>query len=304
MDSKFTKPKGFGEILDHTFNLCKKHFKEFFLILLILMGPVYLIQAILQLMSGTSFFRQVGTGSDWFEQMLSSFEESGTFESSSISADIGVIVIAIVSFLLFPVAEAAVLFAVNHIRNNEEFSSGLVIKEAFSRFWPMLGSSLLFGLITFGIILIPVAIIAGAGFGVSAIGHPIVGILTGVLLFFAFALVIGLLITRWSFYFASVILDRQSPGLSRSWRLTKKRTWPLFGLYIVFYLIISSISFAVQASLGLSLGNSVLLSIISNLITIITTMFFTVGYAVMYLDLKTRHDADDLKEMIEDYYLK
>jgi hypothetical protein len=30
-------------------------------------------------------------------------------------------------------------------------------------------------------------------------------------------------------------------------------------------------------------------------------MIFSVGYAVMYLDLKVRHDADDLKEMIEDY---
>ena len=40
---------------------------------------------------------------------------------------------------------------------------------------------------------------------------------------------------------------------------------------------------------------------IVSLASIFTTLIFSVGYAVMYLDLKVRHDADDLKEMIEDY---
>jgi len=69
----------------------------------------------------------------------------------------------------------------------------------------------------------------------------------------------------------------------------------------VFSLIVSSISYAVEVSFGIFLGNSVLLSIISGVVSLFTTMIFSVGYAVMYLDAKTRHDADDLKEMIEDY---
>ena len=54
-------------------------------------------------------------------------------------------------------------------------------------------------------------------------------------------------------------------------------------------------------TLGIVLGNSVLLTLIANLVTLITTMIFYVGYGVMYLDLKTRHDGDDIKEMLEDY---
>lgn len=73
------------------------------------------------------------------------------------------------------------------------------------------------------------------------------------------------------------------------------------GLYIVFYLIITSISFAVKSTFAVVLGNSVLLNIIVNLTSLLTTLFFSVGYAVMYLDLKLRHDADDLKELIENY---
>jgi hypothetical protein len=300
MDTKFNKPKGFGEILDHTFSLSKNHFKDFFFILLIFMGPIFLLQAILQLFSGTSFFREVGNGNAWFEQILSSFKETGTIDSSVFGALIGLIILGLVSAILAPVGEAAILFAIDHIRKNEEFTVGSVIKQAFSRFWPMIGSSLLFFFITIGVILFPIGIVTlTAVFGYMA--NPILGVLASILLFLGFAVGVGLLLTRWSFYFGSVVLDRESPGLFRSWRLTRKRTWALMGLYIVFNLITSSISFAIQMPFSLLLGNSVLLTMIVNLGTLITSMFFSVGYGVMYLDLKTRHDADDLKEMIEDY---
>ncbi|MCM3115670.1 hypothetical protein M3610_10255 [Neobacillus sp. MER 74] len=301
MENKFSTPKGFGEILDHTFQLTKNRFKDFFMILLIFMGPVYLVQAILQLSSGTSFFREVGSDGEWFDQILTSFEESGTFDSSSLGADIGLIIIGILSAILAPVAEAAILFTINHVRRNEDYSVGSVIKEAFSRFWPIIGSSILFGLISLGIIIVPIVIIAFTGVVVAAAVHPVGGILLGIVLFLVFAILVGLLLTRWSFYFGSVVLDKVSPGLGRSWRLTRKRTWVLLGLYIVFYLIISCISFGVQMTFGMVLGNSVLLTLITNLITLVTTMIFSVGYGVMYLDAKTRHDADDLKEMLEEF---
>ena len=301
MENKFSTPKGFGEILDHTFQLTKNRFKDFFMILLIFMGPVYLVQAILQLSSGTSFFREVGSDGEWFEQILTSFEESGTFDSSSLGADIGLIIIGILSAILAPIAEAAILFTINHVRRNEDYTVGSVIKEAFSRFWPIIGSSILFGLITVGIIIIPVAIVAFTGAFVAATVNPIGGILLGIVLFLGFAVLVGLLLTRWSFYFGSVVLDKVSPGLGRSWRLTRKRTWVLLGLYIIFYLIISCITFGVQMTFGIVLGDSVLLTLITNLVTLVTTMIFSVGYGVMYLDAKTRHDADDLKEMLEEF---
>lgn len=301
MNSKFNKPKGFGEILDHTFSLSKKHFKEFFMILILFMGPVYLLQAIVQLATGTSFIRESGSGGDWFSQMLAGFESTGEFDSSSLSADIGLIVIGLVSALLYPVAEAAILFVIDHIRKAEEFTVKSVIKQAFSRYWPMLGSSILFGLITLGIIIVPLVIVGVSGGFVGAMVHPVFGVLLGIVLFIGFAIGVGLLLTRWSFYFGSVILDKQSPGFTRSWRLSKKRTWASMGLYIVFYLIISIISVVVELVFGALLGNSVVFTLISNLATLFTTMIFSVGYAIMYFDLRTRHDADDLKELIEDY---
>ncbi|WNS77470.1 hypothetical protein RRV45_10940 [Bacillus sp. DTU_2020_1000418_1_SI_GHA_SEK_038] len=299
MNAKFNKPKGFSEILDHTFSLSKNRFKDFFMILLILMGPVYLLQAIIQLLSGVNFFRELGSGGTWYEQILSGLETESSV--NSIGSGFGLILVGFISFLLFPVAEGAILFAINHIRKNEEYTVGSVIKKAFSRFWPMIGSSILFGLITFGLVIVPIFFVSITGF-IGSIVHPAIGILLAIILFLACAIGIGYLLTRWSFYFGSVVLDWESPGFSNSWRLTKNRTWILMGLYLLFFLIISSISFAVEMTFSIFLGYSVLLSIISNLVTLFTTMILSVGYGVMYLDLKIRHDADDLKEMIDDYH--
>ena len=297
LENRFTKPMGFGEILNHTFSLSKAHFKDLLMILLIIMGPVFLLEAIVQLFSGQSFIREPGSGGAWYEQIISGFKEdtNGTMDSSSISADWGLIVVGVISLVFFPVTDAAILFVINHIRRNEEFTVRLVLKEGFSRFWPMLGSTLLFVLIVTGLIIVPGIIIGLISF-LGAMANPFLGVLLGIILFLGFALGIGLLLTRWSFYFASVVLDKKSPGFGRSWRLSRKRTWATLGLYIVFYLIVAAISLVVQGTFSAVLGNSVLNSIITNLTSLFTTLFFSVGYAVMYLDLKTRHDAEDIKE--------
>ncbi|MBS4199250.1 hypothetical protein KHA93_06225 [Bacillus sp. FJAT-49732] len=297
MDTKFNRPKGFGEILDLTFRLSKNKFSDFLLINLIFMGPIYLLQTLIQLISGVSFFRELGSGEVWYEQIISGFEETG---NASLGADLGIIAVSFFSIFLFPVASAAILIAINHMRKNEEYSVGSVIKEAFSRYGPILLSTIVFVLILIGLIVVPIFIVVLVGV-IGSIANPVAGILFAILLFLGFAVGIGLLLTRWGFYFGSVVLDGEYLGISRSWKLTQKRTWALFGLYIVFTLIVSSISYAVELSFGLFLGNSVLLSIISSVVSLFTTMIFSVGYAVMYLDAKTRHDADDLKEMIQDY---
>ncbi|GIN90934.1 hypothetical protein J22TS1_19850 [Siminovitchia terrae] len=298
MDERFSRPKGFGQILDHTFSLSKRHFKDLFLIFLIFMGPIYLLQAIIELASGVSFFREVGVGETWYEQILTSFDDT---EDVNLGADLGIALVGLISIFVAPVATAAVMFAVDHMRKGEEYTVGSVIKQAFSRYGPMLGSTILFGVIAFCLFVVPVIIITIAGV-VGAIVLPVVGIILAILLFVGFFIGIGLLLTRWSFYFGSVVFEEETPGLSRSWKLTKGRTWVLFGLFIIFSLIVTMISTILEMTFGLVLGNSVLLSLIINAVSIFTTMIFSVGYAVMYFDLKIRHDADDLKEMIGEYH--
>lgn len=301
LESKFSKPKGFGELLDHTFSLSKKKFSDFFLILLLLMGPVYVLEAIILLLSGTSFFREVGFGEVWYEQIISSFDDSTVIETTSFGADIAMIFIGLLSLLLFPVAEAAILFAINHIRKNEEYTIKSVIKKGFSKFWPMLGSNILFLLIVIAMFFVSIFVTTLVGI-ITGIGNPVIGVIIGIIMFLGFTIGFGYLCSRLAFYFCVVVLEDDAPGFSRSWRLSQGRSWILFGLYVIFMIIVSIISAAGELTFGLFLGNSVLFTLITNLLTLFTTLIFSVGYALMYFDSKLRRDADDLKDMIDDYH--
>ncbi|WP_404428075.1 hypothetical protein [Sutcliffiella horikoshii] len=303
MNSNFNKPKGFGEILDQTFKISKYKFKDFFIILLLLVGPIYILQAIIELAAGKSFFRQEGGGGAWYEEMMRNMEftEEASL-SSNLAADMGIVLVSLLVLFTYPVAQAAILFGVNHIKHNQEFTVSSIIKQAFGRFFPLIGSTLLYVIIAisiiFGFILIGV-LIPIIFFAIDVIAGVIVSIVLTISLF-----LIGVfLLTRWSFFFGSVVLDKNSPGLTRSWRLSKGRTFKLIGLYIIFFLITTSIGVAIELSFSAFLGNSVLLGLIVSFTTLFTTLIMAVGYAVIYLDLKLRHDADDLRDLIDDYHI-
>ncbi len=300
MNNQLNKPKGFGEILDQTFRISKYKFKDFITILLLLVGPVYLLQALIELAAGKSFLRQEGGAATWYEQMLNNFELTEE-ASTNFAADIGLGFVSLLILFTYPMAQAAILIGVNHIKHNREFTFGALIKQAFSRFAPLIGSTLLYILIFFGIIIGFVFVGIFTSVIVLAI-DMVIGIIISIVLTIALFLIGAFLLTRWSFFFGSVVLDRNSPGLTRSWRLSKGRTFKLIGIYIIFFLITLSIGAAVEISFQAVLGNSVLLGLIVSFTTLFTSLIMSVGYAVMYLDLKVRHDADDLRDLIDDYH--
>ncbi len=301
MNNQLNKPKGFGEILDQTFRISKYRFKDFFMILLILVGPVYILQAIIDLATGKNFLRQESTGGTWYENMLNNFELAEV-SSTNLAADIGFAIVSLLVLFTYPVAQAAILIGVNHIKQNREFTIGSLIKQAMGRFFPMIGSTIVYILIAIGIFfgLIFISVFASMIFiMLDFVIGLILSIVLGIFLF----LVGAFLLTRWSFYFGSVVMDRNSPGLTRSWRLSKGRTFRLIGLYLIFIFITFSIAVSLQFSFQAILGDSVLLGLIVSFTTLLTTLIMAVGYAVMYLDLKVRHDADDLRDLIDDYHI-
>lgn len=294
MKDQFSRVKGFSEILDHTFQLCKSHFSTFFLIFLIILGPLFLLEALLLLASGTSFIRQVGSGSNWFEQILSGYDES---LNNSMGSDL---LIGFAMLVLTPIAYAAVLFAVLQVKNNEKFTAGTVIKKAFSRFWPVLGSSVIIGAILIGIIIAAAFIIIIPGI-ISSFGDPLIGIILSGVSFLGIGLVVALLFTRFSYYLSTVVFEESFPGFAESWRLTKKHTWRIFGLFLIVILITTIVGVAIEGVFTFILGNSVLYVIIVDLIAILTSMITAAAYAVIYFDLKLRQDGDVLREMIDEY---
>lgn len=295
MDDLFNKTKGFGEILDHIFQLVKSYFAPFFLIFLFILGPVFLLEAILLLVSGTSFFRQLGVGGNRFEQIIMGFDEPIFSRAEEISN-----MISFATLVLVPLGTISILQAVQKIKNKEDFTPGGMIKQASKRFGPVLGSSLIVGIVfffTFIIILVAIIVTGVVAFDNSSVAIVIFGLV----LLLGISLLIALWFSRWGFYMAAVYFKESFPGIGYSWRLTKKNTLRVFGLFLTIGLITGIVSAAINGFFGAILGNSVLFSIISNLILILTYMISAVAYAVIYYDLKVRQGGEDLQDMIDEY---
>ena len=297
MEKVFSRPKQFGEILDLTFRIIKDHFGKLFLLLLAFNSPVIITQIIVQVFAGRGLIRDVAAGENFIEQFINTYTVTNDelFNSTELS---GNLIVLLISLLIYPVATASVFLIVKRIKNKQSYDLKEVASQSFARFWPLLGSYILFGLVAFFVITIPVAIIAVLIGITFAMGSILAGVFL-ILILLAALLGSLLLLTRWSFYLPISLFD-QAPGLSESFRLTRGRTWITFGLFITLALITTFIGSAVEG-LSLFLGLSVLYTTIISVVGVFTSMIFTVGIAVIYFDLEVRQTGSDLKDMIESY---
>lgn len=315
MEYNNEKPLRFGEVLDLTFRVIKEHFSKLFLIVLLLTGPLYLLQALAMYLSGTPFV-SFSNNESWYQTFINQFEGTGELPVNAYGSFELILLISamlLLSIVALPIAEAAILLTIDHIRKDEKFTLGGTIKRALSRYWALLGGSALYFLIVFSFLLfyifgatIFIGLIAGVigiiseAFLSSTLGIVIIGILSGIIL-------IGLLIpilyltVRWSFYFPPIVFEKVSPGLSKSWQLTRKSFWRLLGLFIVISVIVFIITIIFQLIFQLLLGTSVLTNLLNNILTIFTTMISFVAYSIVYFDLRLRNDTSELKSMIQSY---
>ena len=293
------KPMGLGEILDQTFQLVKKHFVPFSIVLLILTGPYYLCGLLANFSGGVAIFKQSFTSSG---NLVNDFINRISGQGASLPSfhfNAGMITFTIISgilsIILVPMAKASIIIATGQLQENEQLNIKKIIKRAFSRFWPLLGSTIVFGLCVSGIFIVAFLFL----FLIPAV--PPLGILIIIILFIAIILFLIYLSIRWNFYFPAVIFDKVAPGLGKSWQLTKGNFWRLLGILIVLYLITSIISSVINIIITLILGASVLSSVIGDMVKIFGDMITYVGFAVVYFDLCVRNGSKDLLDLIENY---
>ncbi|WP_217586315.1 hypothetical protein [Lentibacillus saliphilus] len=297
MNHNVQSPKSFGQLLDQTFRLSKRYFKAFFLVILIITGPVYLFDALVLLASGTSFVTEVSSGDTFVDRIMSSVEQS---ESINIFSDLMMLLSGLILLVLGPVAMVAILHGVKDVYNGRAPEASDIMKRAFSRFGPIAISSIIVGLIFIAAIVVPFLFLVFFVIAGSMI-EPFFAIGFTILLGLGLFLGIVLLAARLGFYLGPVAFEGDMPGISRSWELTKGQTWKLVGLFLIFILITTTITSVFDGILMFILGYSVLHTILISLITIILNTIMYVGFAVIYFDLKVRNDADDLKDLIADY---
>lgn len=301
MTKPVKKPMDLGSILDRTFQLLKEKFVPFFMIMLILTGPFYVFGLLTDIAFGTSLFREVipKTG-DQFTDFLNRISgASPSIEFPFININAGVITFGILAglsaIILLPLARASIIAAIDQLQNEDAVSVKAAIKRAFSRFWPLLGSSIVYSLCIFGILI---------GFSLILILTAFLtlpGIIFVVIIYLAGLIFTLYLAVRWTFYYPAVLFEKVAPGLRKSWQLTRGSFWRLIGIYIVIFIITSVIKGVISAVVNGFLGGSILSEVISDLVAIMADMVTSIGFAVVYFDLRVRNDNDDLLDMLEDY---
>jgi hypothetical protein len=316
------KPMGIGRMLDYSFQLYRRHFVKLFLIMLIFLGPIYLLQQLLipDLMSQDSIF--IG---NIVNDIRSGAVDSTTFQNDmaygpgEILRIFGfVLIILVYAITIVPVSQAAIVFFVQDVHaGREPRSIGQILRQSFKRFWPLVGSSLLFGFILTGIVItatiLMVLVIVSIGFGAAFVGSMngagsqiaavIIGVIVGIVAVFGSVFIAAFFGIKFMYYLPITAMNEESIGLGRSWKITRKSFWRLFWTMLVMYLIVYFIT--AMMTVILTVVTSLFLPpLVMQAVMILTNLvlapLFMVTYAVSYFDLKVRSEGYGLEAIIQE----
>ncbi|HBI05242.1 MAG TPA: hypothetical protein DDY49_14580 [Paenibacillaceae bacterium] len=302
------KPLQVSEMLDLMFQIMKKHFPALFLIMIILLVPLFLVQGLALWGSGFSLIRADVEG-PWYM----TFMDAGISEDLMANLPLPQMLILffsafVMAIIFVPLAEAAIIIAVDRIRKGEKIQPIAHIKQAFSRFWGLLGGSFVYGIISGGLVLLVLLILGALGGliwftdGFSGNVLLLVLVILGMIAFGIGGLIGSIYLSvRISFNFAVIVFEKVSPALTQSWNLTRKNFWRLFVIALVIMILTGIISSAFEGLFTLILGMSVLSTLLSNIVNLFTYLMSFVVYAIVYFDLKLRNEGTDLQRMMEDY---
>lgn len=314
----FERPMGIGAILDRSFQIYRKHFTVTFLLMLLFFGPIYLLQNLVLFdVSSVSLLPESG------ETIADSIDRFAEASGSGDELRIGLLLF---SFLLmplymlavFPAAVSSQLHLVRAAANGASVGFKELLRSSFSRYWPMVGNTLLFGLILMGVytaistvvvfgVIIVLVVTVGIGTGIAEIGSDPFGssIVLVVLLVFMYLLVallmmagIGFFAIRFGFYLPVIALEGAPSSLGRSWRLTKGNFWRIFGIYFVLSIIYGVFMMGTYALLIAVFKLSLLGQLIYIVLTLLITPIYMIPYAVTYFDLRVRNEGADLEQML------
>ena len=200
------QPMGFTDILDSMFSLYRNHFRLF----LSISAVYFVIGLAASLLIGISTIS--AANSDQFGVLM---------------LIVGVISLANSVVMLFVIG--ALVFGSTQVFLGVQIDAGAAFKQAKRRFWPYLGSNLLYGIV--------------------------VGLLTITLIGIPFALFFGF---RWVFCSLAAVFEEKSAvrALKRSSELVKGGWWRVFGMMIGIILLVFLVQSILQFSLLFVLGLS------------------------------------------------
>ncbi len=104
-----------------------------------------------------------------------------------------------------------------------------------------------------------------------------------------------ILAVSWSVFSPTVIIERRggAEALARSWRLVAGRRWPIFGAFIVMFIISALIGLVIGQALRGSADFTLLDVVVAAGISVLTTPLLSLTVVVVYLDLRARQEGYD-----------
>ena len=178
-------------------------------------------------------------------------------------APIGVLV----SLVVAPITTATCLFGALQILRKRDFTLGESFSVALSRYWPMLGASLLgalFMMLLMLLLLVP-------------------GLIYGCMIFVAQP---------------ACVVEPLGPmsALRRSRELTKGYRWPIFGLFILILIVMSVASLGAEF-LVTQMAGPIIGKLAKYVVDTVVVAFVSVLYAVTYSQLRAAKEGVDVDQL-------
>ena len=304
------RPLGVGEILDGAISYMRRDPKT----VLGISALIAAASALLQFVAYASLGR-------WFDSLLTvSSGGSGSVGEADMNRLVSgfvslagvVLLVAAVTFLLSVLATGMLTTAMGRAVLGQHVSPGEVWQRARERFWPLLGLTLLIGLVlgvaaTGGVLL---AVMLGVVLEQAANG---LGVLVGVLLGLAAVLATIWLGIKLLLAPVALVLEGVGPttAMRRSYRLTGGAWWRTFGIYVLASIIagivaqVITIPFTVVGGLGSVATSSganpfttgqAFVTALATLVSQTVVVPFSAGIvALLYIDRRIRREGLDIE---------
>src|SRR5207247_1545393 len=233
-----------SDMLSVMFHVSTKNFLPFFVVYLALGAATGALSAVLSF----AIFGTVFVGGGFGGVPPTSFP-TGNFGLILIDAIATFVVSAILTSI---VTGAMTEYAIRRYRG-EPMAVEQALRRGLARFPSILGANILLGLILFGLVTIPLLLIAVALLaGLSGATGTIALLCGGLILFVVLGVLAIFLYVSLVLYAPAIMMENASAvgGLSRSWRMTRGHRWSLLGSILIVSILGGVIGAAISVPLG------------------------------------------------------
>ncbi len=296
MSTPELRPMGIGDILDATFRLYRQRFVTFLLIALVVYVPFAIIATGWQLFlssrqsvasgfsdeSGESPDTRIGDGVPSPQFRPEPFDPSTTL--------LGLIPTAIFGLFFAPLCSAALVHNISAGYLGEELAAIRSYGRAGPRLLPLIGATMLWGLIIYFplVLMVPIGIAAGHG---------------AALLVFALWGIWGLVFALWFLVYVPVVVLEKANGsraLGRSRELMRGNVWKGFLLMLLVVILCFIINWVILYLVGLvPWPHSAIPTFLDLLLPVLVLPISTAPLILLYYDLRIRKEAFDLQRLSE-----